>query len=705
MSEITQHLTEAVAQSYCKVPESIMKASQDELDNVKLEIVKGNLPEDIQGHVFIVAPVGSVNSGGLPYPDGDSLLNGDGMIYRFDFDRPGEVTVKTRIVKPPDYYADKATQPGSKYEKYKFLNRGIARLSMSLGLRNQLNTAFLPMKFAADSCDRLLVTYDAGRPYEIDTDSLEVVTPVGSNKEWRGELDRLKIPIIINAKKFPCKSILSTAHPAFDYAGEGKMFTVNYGRAAASFIEGIQWVYEIEEIPELIEEILVALTGFGELDFFKYISRALWDLSGDIWQNLMNCIGSIFGKELEDFTYLVCWDGVGELERWKLVLPDGTPVKIEQTIHQLGVTKDYVVLMDTAFIMGLEQVINNPFPKNKKLERRLRNLLERPPLPDSNIYIVPRAALKAGQRPAISDKEVEVVAQKVVIPLEAAHFLVDYDNPQGNITLHVAHLCGMQVAEWLRKYDVSASKPHKPVPNYLHGMEHDETDIGRMGRYVINGDTGQLIESQVISDVNATWAVDLYAYLDRLPTGLTPGQLENVYWSSFGLWRDLMTNYIVDLYEDYKYRLMPLSEVLRLAQKGKPACLFRLHPKSMVIADRYEFPCGYMTLSPQFIPRGDGESSTNGYIVCAVCFEDEKLGPTNQIWIFDGNNLAKGPLCQLYDSKLKFGFTLHTAWLRQIGKRQASYKIPVQQDYQELVDQNNPEIRKLFKDEVYPYFD
>jgi carotenoid cleavage dioxygenase-like enzyme len=65
-----------------------MTASRDELDDIQLEI-EGNLPEDLQGHVFIVAPVGTVESGGLPFKDGDSLLNGDGMIYRLDFDRPG----------------------------------------------------------------------------------------------------------------------------------------------------------------------------------------------------------------------------------------------------------------------------------------------------------------------------------------------------------------------------------------------------------------------------------------------------------------------------------------------------------------------------------------------------------------------------------------------------------------------------------------
>jgi carotenoid cleavage dioxygenase-like enzyme len=696
MSEPTQHMTEDVTQGYCKFPESSMKASRDELDDLKLKI-EGNLPEDIQGHVFIVAPVGSVNSGGLPYPDGDSLLNGDGMIYRFDFDRQGEVRVKTRLVKPPDYYADKATQPGTKYGGYQFSNYGIARFSLSLGLRNQLNTDFLKMKFAQDSQERLLVTYDAGRPYEIDTDTLEVVTPVGSNQEWRGQLDKVNFPI--NAKKFPFKSILSTAHPAFD-AYESKMFTVNYGKSAKTFIEDIAWINNLNKFYEKAEpfRLMKSMTELRSDVFQKKEFRFLIVFQNKL-KKLVNLIENIIKIEMEDFTYLICWDGVGELKRWKLILPDGSPVKIEQTIHQIGVTKDYVVLMDTAFTAGLSQVTNSYFTENKELETLLRHLLERPACPDSKFYIVRRADLKAKQTPASSQKEVEVVVRQVVIPLQAAHFLVDYDNPQGEIILHVAHICAMQVSAWLRKYDVSAYKPHHPVPSYLHGMEHDEMDISRMGRYVINGDTGKLIESKVIWDFRCTWGVDLYSYLDRLPTGLPPRQMENIYWSSFGLWPQLMTKFIFDLHKDYKYQVIPRSKVLNLAKKGIPPCLFRLHTKSMVIADRYEFPCGHMMLSPQFVPRGNRDSSTNGYIVCAVCFEDK-----NEIWIFDANDLAKGRLCRLHHPDLKFGFTLHTTWLRQVASRQANYNIPVEQDYQDLVDKNDPEIKKLFEDEVYPHF-
>jgi hypothetical protein len=71
---------------------------------------------------------------------------------------------------------------------------------------------------------------------------------------------------------------------------------------------------------------------------------------------------------LKDFVYLVCWDGDSPLARWKLVNPDGSPVIIKQSIHQIGISRDYVVLMDTAFTVGLEQVINNPAPKHPDLD-------------------------------------------------------------------------------------------------------------------------------------------------------------------------------------------------------------------------------------------------------------------------------------------------------------------------------------------------
>lgn len=151
MSEPTQNPTPAVTEGCPSVPDSLLKSKRDELTDIKLNITKvgeKDLPDDLQGHVFIIAPVGTVNSGGLPFKSGDSFLNGDGMIYRLDFNGKSEVSLKTRIVKPPDYYADQATWSVKKYAKYRFHNHGIIRFSLALGSRNNLSIAFMPMKFA-----------------------------------------------------------------------------------------------------------------------------------------------------------------------------------------------------------------------------------------------------------------------------------------------------------------------------------------------------------------------------------------------------------------------------------------------------------------------------------------------------------------------------------------------------------------------------
>ena len=312
------------------LPESILQVNRDELD-LELNITnvgEQELPQDILGHVFIVAPVGTAESQGLPHIDGDSFMCGDGMIYRLDFNQPGSVTLKTRIVKTPDYYADLATATNEKYAQYRFNNHGMLRFSSALGSRNPLSVAFLPVKFAQDELERLLVTYDGGRQYEIDTDTLELATPVGSNKEWQPEVN----------VKFPFTPVLSTAHPAFD-ARQGEMFTINYGRSLENFMN--------------LPHISVMDRFWGKLtQHFPHAHRK--------------------GELLEDFLYLIRWDGEQPLERWKLILSDGSPVRIKQSIHQIGLSKGYILIIDTFFTTGLEQTVNNPLPEWENLSEKIR---------------------------------------------------------------------------------------------------------------------------------------------------------------------------------------------------------------------------------------------------------------------------------------------------------------------------------------------
>lgn len=148
----------------------------------------------------------------------------------------------------------------------------------------------------------------------------------------------------------------------------------------------------------------------------------------------------------------------------------------------------------------------------------------------------------------------------------------------------------------------------------------------------------------------------------------------------------MITDFICDLYEDYPYRQKPLDEVLELARNSaKPSCLYRLHTSSneaMEIPDYFAFPKEHIAVSPQFVPRTEGEeSSTNGYILCVV-----STPKRNEVWIFDAENLQQGPLCKLSHPNLDFGFSLHTTWLKNITSHQATYKAQVTDDHRSLID-------------------
>ncbi|PSB45507.1 lignostilbene-alpha,beta-dioxygenase [Cyanosarcina cf. burmensis CCALA 770] len=622
-----------------RVPLSIVNANRDELPDLTMEIAEGNLPSDLQGHVFLVVPAGTVDSKGLPYENGNTCLNGDGMIYRLDFNQPGEVRLKRRLAKPPDYIADEKTQnipiPLLR-DLLRFRNHGLIRFSFLLGSRNELNTGFLPMKFPGESNERLLVTYDAGRPYEIDTETLDLVTPVGAMEEWEAAIDW---------PDYQFKPILSTAHPVFD-TYKHQMFTVNYARSLRKYIGDI--------ISKLIEAEKHEKKKW--LSVVRELFEKVWNR--DSWNN--------------DFVYLMRWDGIGSLERWRLIYPDGSPVTIRQSMHQIGVTEDYVVLMDTAFATGIEQIINN-FPDLPLVDERELARIE--PSPDSTIYIIRRDDLQEGKK--------TVVAQRVVIPLEAAHFLMDYENSGNKITLHAAHICAWDVAEWLRKSDRSPYD-RLPVSPRLSGTQQSPMDISRMGRYVIDVNNLKIEEKVVIDHPDCTWGAGLFTYLDRLPSsGMTPKKLDNIYWVSFGLWQQLTTEFMREQYEDYPYRKVALDQVLQIAKAGKPSCLFRLNTasnESMRIDDDdyFEFPPGYIALSPQFIPRSLGEeSSANGYIMCTVFTPDR-----DEIWIFDAENLnVEKPLCKLYHPQLNFGLSLHTTWLQNLSPAQNKYRVAIEEDY------------------------
>lgn len=641
-------------QPHHRIPRSTTTASRDELnpEETQLRIISGELPEDLYGHVFMAAA--------LPYGDGTPILNGDGMIYRFDFNET-EVRLKTRIAKTPCYRADEAITKNKKYKKYTFRNAGLTRLGL-LGSRNQLNTAFLPLNDG-----RILVTFDAGRPYEFDPETLEVLTPVGANNEWIEA-----VPQVLDRGPFP--TFFSLAHPFFD-AQTGEMFSVNYSNLRSHL--------------KPRSDSKSTLLNWG---------RAL-----------LNCATRPLIKGSSDFVDLIRWDGEGQLERWRLQLSDGSPVVIEQSLHQIGVTQDYVVLMDAGFRIEPEQIlllflinaIDSRIGVADFVEKFIlsRFLPTRQQLPYTTLYIVRRADLKQGGGSV--REPIRLTARKVVIEREAAHFTLNYNNPFSRITLHLAHNCAWDSTEWLHK----GSKPAFPkeVPTIrkdLYGMVAGTMDVNFLGRYVIDGESTEVLESNMLSAPPYTWSLALYTQCDNTSSG----QIESIYWISWGFSKELITKRIYESYKDYKYREIPLEQLPNEA----PASLLRLDAVSMEIKDKYLFPAGRFVSSPQFVPRRNGKGgSTDGFIMCVVLSDDMSTPEASgdEVWIFDAANLEEGPQCKLDFPSFSFGLTLHTTWLPEIKQRTSSYHIPVRDDYAKLVAKQPKKVQELFEQEVYPHFE
>jgi hypothetical protein len=393
----------------------------------------------------------------------------------------------------------------------------------------------------------------------------------------------------------------------------------------------------------------------------------------------------------QTFTEVVRWDGDGKIERFRLVDQSGKNVAIRQSIHQIAVTRSFVVLLDTGFKIGIDQAFNDPIEHEDGLERLLRALVTRPQIPNTVLWIVPRAALRPGGGP--------VVAQRVEVPLECDHFLADFADDGRHVMLHLAHAPATDLSEWVRAFDLSFFEQGQPAPADLNGMlAVGAMDVNRLGRYLVDAKDGHVLDAQVIADDRTTWAIALFAGRGLGWADAPPDHLRQVYWCTEGFFPELLTQFIWDLYRDYPHRLTPLDEIRAMGSDGgRPSCVIRLDLEAMKIADSYEMPDGGMASSLQFVPRPGLAGDTEGWIVGAV-FTQERV----EIWVWDAGNLAKGPVCKLWHPDLVFGFSIHSAWLDRIGRRTSSYDVRVRDDLGPRVPSW---AKEFFEHEVYRPFE
>lgn len=739
---------------------SLTYASRDEVE-VQLNLLEGKLPDDLYGFVFFNSPCGTVNSGGLPYkeklPDGSlnpeygsSVFNGDAMMLRFDLSEKGVIRYKSKMLKPPCWYADFATKAGNtEYpKKIGFIMIGIGRTSFKFGARNELNTAINPFKFSDDAHVRMSANFDMGRPWEFDTETMELKTVIGSTKEWVGEIPP--------AMDYPFPMYQSSAHPCFDPVTK-EFFTVSFTRNFETMIFyrkfGERMLTHHDEIEKKLHEHVSAIhseaSENGTLGpdrtnkvpahthkvnhFYKNIDvhlnrrKGLWGWIKKSFHWLLGKIMVFFAWVADMLTgmknrvYLLRWDGL-KVQRWTVIDAEtGKPIAVNQCMHQNNLSRDYIVLSDSAFKFSADIMMSNPFPHNQELDKKLRDLTAISQEPFTPIFIIKRSDLKANSK--------TVKAKKIVINLETVHFSMDYENPDNTITMHTAHNAASCSAEWVRSYDTLSIYNDLPPekarskPNTVGLMTCGEMDIGRIGKFVIDAENATILEEPKIHLTGKeqengahTWAIALHTHRNIISATETVDKIRHIYWQSYGTDPRYLTRFIEDLYTEYPHRIIPVKEMIEVNKKWIPYCLSRQNTETMTLEDCFVFEINQNLRSMQFIPRKGSSDNLDpqmdGYIFCTMI-----VGPDNmeideysrEIWIFDAADLQAGPICKLSHPEMNYAFTIHSTWIEECVSQDTPYKVSVKEDLQFMIDKMKSEDKKFFTEfmskHVYPHFD
>ena len=166
----------------------------------RLRVVAGTWPSDMDGSVVVVGP--------NKRAPGGHWFGAHGLVERIHLkpSHDGAITVEHKLVNSPVNRLRK---------RLPWLFRSVAFVEASpFGISNLANTNVVSVQ------DRLILGYDAGRPVEIDAETLEFISPVGANDEWLQGVPGLLEPLIAVA-----------AHPAVDI-DETLLHFVNYSQVS-----------------------------------------------------------------------------------------------------------------------------------------------------------------------------------------------------------------------------------------------------------------------------------------------------------------------------------------------------------------------------------------------------------------------------------------------------------------------------------------
>lgn len=590
-------------------PRAIMRSSAKEYTGLGLRVLEGGLPADLRGHVFISGP--RVHTG-VP------ALSSNGIVYRVDLDGADGVRFTSSVMRTAGYYIRRAVDQLGYLKRFlvdhrlhEFRPIGLGAFSLTLGAQELPNTA----PIIIPKSGRMLVTTDAGRPWQLDPTSLRALSPLALLRDWKRALG---LPWMLPL-------LQTTAHAVVDPHTE-RLYISNHAPKApfcTPFTQLCRWT---EEDPRLRH-----------------------------W----NIIDSVSGADVA-----------------------------VQTLHALALTKRYVVLLDSDFPVDIAEAMTAlvkpwlPIPAS---------LVEKLTAPETSavatLWVVDKADLEDTDATLSPDAPPSVKARRFTIGAGGLHFAVDHDDHDGKrIRLVASHTPSEDLTHVLRAGEPLALGG--TVPDYLDGMLTPVPIIrGQIGVHELDLETGYVESRMHASDV-FTWGVAVFTHAGVLPGELDllrpmpanggRAALRDLWFNAGGFTPDLLP---MELYNLYKNRAGPLES---LPQGIIPASLFRFDTVTGEF-DGFAFPKGWYGFGPTFVPSAKpGVAREDGYVLITMVSDPTEKLPEgssgDELWIFEAQNIARGPICRLGHPTLEFGMTLHSLWTAKLRPAPTNNRVSVRDD-------------------------
>ncbi len=506
-----------------------------------------------------------------------------------------------------------------------------------LGVMNLANTTPVPV-FPVEGADgrtgrRMVVSYDAGRPTEIDPRGLSEATVVGRSDQYRAAVQSSFSPMI-----------MTSGHPVYD---------------PEFYRQG----------PRLVYTHLVPWVA----DFFSRSQRSI-------------------RAELA----LMVWDGDRPPSQPLEVRVDGQPVLLEHaSAHQINVTHEHLVIFNANLVLNtsaLAEPILALLHKAVSAERAglTRAVVDRAwqwvtenlraPVPTAScpVFVIRKAALQR----ALHEGASSVEAQRFEIEGELTHAVADLDDLDGRITVFAQHNIGADPADPVQRGDRLMNGGVADAD--LQGLFTGSTDLNQVRRHVLDLATGTVESAAFPHPDDAAsfkYGVNLlppcqplmYARHDApgLAGDLTRAcvHLDTTFWVAGGWLPDVQCERVFDSFRAAQHpRLVPEAEFRRRLADREHTCQIYALDRDLRLAGAFAFPVGFLTGAPLWVPKPGSLSTRDGWLVATVWGPDRAHV---EIWVFDAGRIGDGPVCKLGpregEAGVRPGFPLHNCWVDREG--------------------------------------